>query len=95
MGFANTHRNGKEEEMETSTIDQEGHIVLPKKILDAAGIDTETEVIIELTQDGVLLKSRQNLYPITKRIARMSLPVADWEQMEHEIEMGRSNSGSP
>ncbi len=71
-----------------AVIDSTGRIVLPKFVLEALGAYTsdETEVIIELTEAGVIIKPIGA--PITERIAAMALPVADWEQMEQEIEAG-------
>jgi bifunctional DNA-binding transcriptional regulator/antitoxin component of YhaV-PrlF toxin-antitoxin module len=72
-------------------IEQDGRITLPQQILDALGIRTarETEVIVELTEAGVVIKPKTSAHPITDRLASMSLPVGDWEQIEREIEAGR------
>lgn len=77
---------------QTITIDQAGRITLPQQVLDALGLSTssETEVIIEFTTEGIVLKPKTSATPLTDRIAAMNLPVADWEQMEQEIEAGRS-----
>jgi hypothetical protein len=76
---------------ETVTIDQSGHITLPKQALVALGVPTsgKTEVIIELTETGVVIRPKHMVTPITDGIAEMDLPVADWDQMEQEIEAGR------
>ena len=74
---------------QTVPIDHAGRITLPKQILDALGLPPETEVIIELTETGAVIKSRCFATPITERIAAMGLPVSDWDQMEQEIEAGR------
>ena len=76
---------------QTVTIDSSGHLTLPQPALDALGIegDKVTEVVLELTGAGVVIKPKGALSPITARIAAMNLPVADWEQMEREIEEGR------
>lgn len=71
---------------QTITIDRLGRITLPKQILDALGVQPETEVVIELADKEVVIKPKQSFTPITERIATMNLPVADWEQMEREIE---------
>lgn len=47
------------------------------------------EVTIELTNAAMVIRPKQAFPPITTDIASMNLPVADWEQMEHEIEKGR------
>jgi hypothetical protein len=44
---------------------------------------------MEVTRRGLLIRSKRSDTPITDRIAAMSLPVAEWEQMEREIEAGR------
>ena len=71
-----------------TTIDRDGRIAIPLSMLDTLGLPPETEVVITLLYDGVLIKPK-NISPITDRIAAMSLPVADWEQMETETELGR------
>ncbi len=74
---------------QTITIDQAGRITLPKQILDALDLHPEAEVIIELTETGVVIKPKRSITPVTERIAALGLPVADWDQMEQEIEAGR------
>ena len=69
-------------------IDREGRVAIPPSMLDAIGLPPEAEVVITLMYDGVFIKPK-NISPITDRIAAMSLPVADWEQMETETEVGR------
>lgn len=73
----------------TTTVDRQGRVKLPRQILEALGVQNETEIIIEITASGALIKPRQTLTPVTEKIAAMNLPVADWEQMEREIEEGR------
>ena len=72
------------------SIDQVGRILLPKQILDALGVEPESEVILELNEKSVSIKPQQSVTPITHRLADMNLPIADWEQMESEIDAGRS-----
>lgn len=74
---------------QTTTIDQAGRITLPKQVLDALGLRPEAEVVIELTETGVIIKPKRPITPITERIATVGLPVAYWDQMEQEIEAGR------
>ncbi len=69
-------------------IDRKGRVAIPPSILDALGLLPEAEVVISLTNAGVLIKPK-NSVPITDRIAAMNLPVAEWEQMETEFELGR------
>ena len=71
-----------------SKIDKKGRVELPKDMRDAFGFLPETDVIIELTDDGIFIKSKLVLTPITKRISEMGLPVTDWSQMKQEIEEG-------
>jgi len=72
-----------------STIDKNGRVALPKPMLDALGIVSDSEVVIELTDVGIVIKSTNLTPSITQRIADMNLPVADWEEMEQEIDAGR------
>ena len=72
-----------------STIDKNGRVVLPKPMLDALGIASDSEVVIELTDAGIVIKSTNRTPSITQRIADMNLPVADWGAMEQEIDAGR------
>jgi len=74
---------------QTTTIDRAGRITLPKQVLDALGVHPEAEVVIELIEAGIVIKPKYPTTPITERIAAMSLPVADWDHMEQEIEAGR------
>jgi AbrB family looped-hinge helix DNA binding protein len=74
---------------QTLTIDRYGRITLPQQILESLGLQPETEVIIELAGAGIVIKPRRPSTPITARITAMNLPIADWNQMEQEIEMGR------
>jgi bifunctional DNA-binding transcriptional regulator/antitoxin component of YhaV-PrlF toxin-antitoxin module len=74
---------------QTITIDQAGRIALPRQILEALGVQPETELIIELKDIGAVIKPKYPVAPITERIAAMNLPVDNWEVMEQEIEAGR------
>ncbi len=76
--------------LHTMTINQSGRIVLPQSILAALGVTAshEVDVVVALTEDGVIIKPK-SATPITDRIVAMDLPVADWPQMEQEIEEGR------
>jgi len=69
-------------------IDKNGRIKLPKNMREAFGFLPETDVIIELRDNGIFIKPKLEMTPITKRIAGMELPVSDWSQMEEEIEKG-------
>jgi len=77
---------------QTVPIDQGGRITLPQQILEALGVQPEAEVVIALTETGVVLKPKYAVTPITDRLAAMNPPVSDWEQMEQEMEVGRYES---
>lgn len=71
-------------------IDNAGRITLPKKILQTLKIAPETEVILEITdKKEILIKPQKTALSITEKIAAMNLPVANWLEMEQEIEAGR------
>ena len=72
---------------QTITMDSSRRITLPERILDALGITTKDEFLLEMTDAGVLIKPKRAT-PLTDRLASMNLPVADWEQMKQEIEEG-------
>ena len=73
---------------QTVKIDRAGRVTLPQPALDVLRDQTsdESEVVVELTDEGVILKPKRVETPITARIAAMNLPVADWTQMEQDIE---------
>jgi len=75
--------------MKTATIDRAGRITLPAEALRALGISAEAEVVVESTDDGVLIRAKASATPLTDAISAMDLPVADWERMESESEAGR------
>lgn len=70
-------------------IDREGRVKLPVDILESLGVRPDTEVAIEMTASGVLIRPAIVPTPVTERIGRMELPVAEWSVMEREIEAGR------
>lgn len=50
----------------------------------------KSEVILEVTDKAeILIKPKKPSLSITNKIASMSLPVANWLEMEQEIEVGR------
>ncbi len=69
-------------------IDKSGRIKLPKNMRETFGFLPETDVLIELRDNGIFIKPKLEMTPITKRIASMELPVSDWNQMEKETEKG-------
>lgn len=75
----------------TLTIDQKGRIKLPWQLIESLGMKTDTELIVEMTESGLLLKPKSSptSTPLTDQLSAMNLPVADWEQMEQEVEAGR------
>jgi bifunctional DNA-binding transcriptional regulator/antitoxin component of YhaV-PrlF toxin-antitoxin module len=72
-----------------STADAQGRVLLPKPMLEALGIASESEVVVELSDGSIVIKSKDYVPAITQRIANMKLPVSDWEHMEQEIDAGR------
>ena len=73
----------------TAHIDSEGRLTLPRSLIDALGVTREGDVIVVLTAGGVLIRSLETAHGVTERIAALGLPVADWPEMETEIEAGR------
>ena len=71
-------------------VDKQGKLTLPKHALDALGVEKEAELVMELTDSGILLTFKKSLPPLTEQIAAMNLPVSSWEQMETETEAGRT-----
>jgi len=69
-------------------IDKQGRIEFPQKMRDALGLLPETDVIVELTDNGLFIRPKLTATPITQKIADMDVPVSDWIQMEQEIEEG-------
>lgn len=69
-------------------IDKDGRIELPEKMREECGLLPETDVLIELKGDGIIITPKLTTTPITQRIAEMDLPVSDWKQMEKEIAEG-------
>ncbi len=75
--------------MQTLTIDQKGRIKLPWQMMESLGMKADTELIVEMTEFGLLLKPKSSATPLTDQLSAMDLPVADWEQMEQETNAGR------
>jgi bifunctional DNA-binding transcriptional regulator/antitoxin component of YhaV-PrlF toxin-antitoxin module len=72
-----------------ATIDKAGRITLPQIIIEALGVQPDQEVVLEVTEVGVVIKPKVDSPPITARIGVMNLPVAGWEEMKKETEAGR------
>ena len=71
-------------------IDNAGRITLPTKILQTLRIAPQSEVILEVTdKEEIIIKPKKTSLSITEKIAAMNLPVANWLEMEQEIEAGR------
>ena len=64
---------------QTLTIDQSRRNTLPKCILDALDLTTKDEVLLEMTNAGVLIKPKRPT-PLTDKLASMNLPIPDWKQ---------------
>ncbi len=69
-------------------IDKRGRIEIPKKMREECGLFPETDALIEIKDDGILIKPKLTDTPITRRIAEMDLPVSEWKKMEKEIAEG-------
>ena len=69
-------------------IDKNRNIQLTDEICQKSGIQPESDVIIEATQKGIFIRSKLESTPITDELIKMQLPVADWEQLECDIEKG-------
>ncbi len=79
---------GKNMAKQITKIDKHGRIELPKEMREMCGLLPETDVLIEVKEDGIFIKPRLAETPVTQKIAEMDLPVAGWEEMEKEIEAG-------
>lgn len=77
--------------LQTVKVDKQGKLTLPQDALDALGVKKEAELVMELTDNGVLLSFKKALPPLTEQIAVMNLPIGSWEQMETETEAGRTS----
>ena len=73
----------------TLTIDRSGRIALPETVMERLGVEPEGQVVVELVEDGALIKPKLAKGSLTQQIAEMNLPVGDWEQMKDEIVAGR------
>jgi len=71
---------------QTIKIDEHGCITLPPEIIEVLG---GSDIIIELTEEGAIIKPERKTLSITEQISSMELPVDDWEDMEREINGGR------
>jgi bifunctional DNA-binding transcriptional regulator/antitoxin component of YhaV-PrlF toxin-antitoxin module len=72
----------------TLTIDESGRIALPDTVMERLGVEPEGQVVMELVEEGALIKPKLAKGPLTQEIAEMNLPVGDWEQMEADILTG-------
>lgn len=52
---------------ETTKIDRNGHILLPQEMLTLPGISPETEVVIALTEMGIVIKSKASQVEVETR----------------------------
>lgn len=69
-------------------IDKNRNIQLTDEMCRTSGIQLDTEVIIEATKNGIFIRPKIENTPLTNKLINMQLPVADWEQLENEIEKG-------
>lgn len=76
--------------VEIAKIDKYGRIKLPRLLRQRLRLVPDTEIKIEITNDGIIIKPGKSRTPITDAIAKMNLPVAEWEQMERESIVGRT-----
>ena len=74
---------------QTVTVDKRGRIALPADVRQALGVGPDDKLTMRLVDKKLVLEAKPELGPITRRIAAMGLPVADWEDMEQQIEQGR------
>jgi antitoxin component of MazEF toxin-antitoxin module len=70
-------------------VDSLGRIALPETVMERLGVEPDGRVVLELVEDGALIKSPASETSLTQRVAEMELPVADWDQMKSEIVAGR------
>ncbi len=50
--------------METAKLGKRGQISIPKAVLDQLGIEVETILLVEATDDGAILLRPAGVYPI-------------------------------
>ena len=70
-------------------IDQSGQLVLPEEIIRALGVNEPRDAEVTVTDTTIVITLEHAATPITEGISAMQLPVAEWEQMERETELGR------
>lgn len=70
-------------------IDKYGRIKLPEQIRQHFGLTPNSAVTIELTASGIIIRPQKITGSVTRRISKMNLPVAEWEEMEDETGEGR------
>ncbi len=79
---------GESMPFQLSKIDNQVRIQLPTQIQEILGLQPDTDIVIELKEDGILIKPKKIDAPITQKFSKMNLPVSDWKDMENEIESG-------
>lgn len=75
--------------IQTYRTDQAGRLTLSADLLAAIGIGPDEVVILEFSNEAMIVRRQAGGTTITKRIAAMNLPVSDWKEMKREIEEGR------
>jgi len=72
-------------------IDESGRLVLPEPVRKGLDLREPRDAEVTVTDTGIVITLERDATPITKAIGAMDLPVAEWEEMEREIEMGRQS----
>jgi AbrB family looped-hinge helix DNA binding protein len=73
----------------TVTLDKQGRLALPTDVRDALGVGPDSRLTMRVVDKKLILEATPEIGPITSRIARMDLPVSDWDTMQRQIEQGR------
>ena len=71
------------------TVDPAGRVLLPSEVLERLHVHPQEQLLLEMSDKGVWLKSTQSQNPLTESLASMNLPVSDWDTMKDEIMAGR------
>ncbi|MDQ7052653.1 MAG: AbrB/MazE/SpoVT family DNA-binding domain-containing protein [candidate division KSB1 bacterium] len=71
-----------------SKIDKQGRILILARVRKKYGLKPDTEVYIEIQEDGIFIRHKPSATPISHKIGQMNLPVSEWDKMEDEIKKG-------
>jgi len=69
-------------------MDKSGRVVIPKELRQALRIRDAQPLLVELRKGEIVLKPLNLKGDPLKAIAEMNLPIAEWEQVEKQIEEG-------